>query len=41
MCVCVCVCVCVCILQSIKSGVGNNSLRTIKLFKIQMFKYFW
>ena len=27
------------ILQSSKSGVGNNSVRTIKLFKILIFKY--
>ena len=26
----------VCILQSYKSGVGNNSVRTIKLFKINL-----
>ena len=31
---CVCVCVCVGILQSSKSVLGNNSVRTIKLFKI-------
>ena len=31
-----CVCVCVCILQSSQSGIGNNSVRTIELFKIRI-----
>ena len=31
----------VCIIQSSKSRVGNNSVRTIKLFKIRISKYSW
>ena len=30
-----------CILQSSQMGVGINSVRTIKLFKLQIFKYSW
>ena len=38
----VCVCVCVYdILPSSYSGVGNNSARKNKLFKLQIFKYSW
>ena len=40
MCVCVCVRVCVRILQSSQSKVGNNSVRTIKLYKIRIYKIF-
>ena len=40
MCVCMCVCVCV-ILQSSKSGVRNNSVRTNILFKFRIFDYSW
>ena len=29
------------ILQSIKSGLGNNSIRTNKTFKLRIFKYPW
>ena len=31
----------ICILQSSKSGIGNNSVRTNKIFKFKIFKYSW
>ena len=35
LCIYMCVCVCVCIIQSSQTGVGNNSVRTIKLFNYE------
>ena len=35
------VCVSVCVVQFSKSEVGNNSVRTNKLFKFRIFKYYW